>query len=261
MIAPSHVRLIFVTGTDTGVGKTLLTALLLHHLRSSGVPSLALKPFCSGTRADVSLLRMLQDRDLTAGEINPLYFAAPVAPLVAARRRQRAIRAGEVLPHIQTVAARLAATARLKSNHRESNTRSAVLLIEGAGGLLAPLGEGLSARELIARLHCDTLIVAPNRLGTINHTLLSVQALQHGTLGSSKARKRLSRRRPGPLKVVLMDQPSPDSSCSSNASILSELLAPVPLVSLPFLGPNRCTATAVKESAARVKETLQQILS
>lgn len=261
MIAPSHVRLIFVTGTDTGVGKTLLTALLLRHLRSSGVSALALKPFCSGTRRDVSLLRALQDRDLTPGEINPFYFAAPVAPLVAARRRRRAIRAGEVLRHIQNVAARLEATARLESNHRKSNALSAVLLIEGAGGLLAPLGEGFTARELIARLHCDTLIAARNRLGTINHTLLTIQALQHETLGSSRAGKRLSRRRSLPVKVVLMDQPNPDCSGSSNARVLAKLLAPVPLLRLPFLGPNRCTTTAVKESAVRVKGTLEEILS
>ena len=249
-----------MTGTDTGVGKTLLTALLLHHLRSSGVPALALKPFCSGTRADVSLLRTLQDHDLTAGEINPFYFAAPVAPLVAARRRQHAIRAGEVLQHVRTVAARLAATARSKRNQRGSNSRPAVLLVEGAGGLLAPLGEGLTARELIARLHCDTLIVARNRLGTINHTLLTVEALQSKRLRSSNARERPSRRQSRPPKIVLMDQPTPDCSCSSNASILAELLAPLPLLRLPFLGPNRCTATAVKESAARVKKTLERIL-
>src|SRR5262245_24470769 len=61
----SSTEIIFVTGTDTGVGKTLLTALLLHHLRESGCHALATKPFCSGSRADVELLQSLQSGELS----------------------------------------------------------------------------------------------------------------------------------------------------------------------------------------------------
>ena len=118
-------RLVFVTGTDTGVGKTLVTALLLHHLRQRGCHALAMKPFCSGGTQDVDLLHRLQQGELSRREINPFYFAEPVAPLVAARRRRRRISAGDVLRRIRAV-----------------QRRCGCLLIEGAGGLMAPLGAG-----------------------------------------------------------------------------------------------------------------------
>src|SRR5215471_13308077 len=70
-------RLIFITGTDTGVGKTVLSAMLLSHLRAGGCHALGLKPFCSGARADVDLLRAVQARELTREEINPFYFPEP----------------------------------------------------------------------------------------------------------------------------------------------------------------------------------------
>src|SRR5205823_6159208 len=84
-------RAIFITGTDTGVGKTVLTACLLHHLLQSGMDVLAMKPFCSGSRADVDLLQALQGSRLPDQEMNPFYFSDPVAPLVAARQARRKI--------------------------------------------------------------------------------------------------------------------------------------------------------------------------
>jgi dethiobiotin synthetase len=94
-------RIIFITGTDTGVGKTVFTGLLLHHFRTSGCHALAMKPFCSGNRADVNLLKSLQDGELTVDEINPYYFLEPVAPLVSTRKYNRVIRLSEVLQHIK----------------------------------------------------------------------------------------------------------------------------------------------------------------
>src|SRR5579859_7771518 len=84
-------KIIFITGTDTGVGKTVFTSLLLHHLRKSGVYALAMKPFCSGGRGDVWLLRAMQDGELSEEEINPFHFPEPVAPLVSARQHKRRI--------------------------------------------------------------------------------------------------------------------------------------------------------------------------
>src|SRR5579859_28442 len=85
------VRIIFVTGTDTGVGKTVLMGLLLAHLRRRGAAAFALKPFCSGSRRDVQLLHALQNRELQAGEINPFYFPEPVAPVASARQPGRGV--------------------------------------------------------------------------------------------------------------------------------------------------------------------------
>src|ERR1044071_5568543 len=112
-------KIIFVTGTDTGVGKTVFTGLLLHHLLKNGRDALAMKPFCSGDRGDVKLLRAMQNGKLTEDEINPFYFREPVAPLVASRQNSRLISLEEVVRRIREIAA-----------------RCDILLVEGAGGLL-----------------------------------------------------------------------------------------------------------------------------
>lgn len=213
----SQARIIFITGTDTGVGKTLLTGLLLDHLRQSGCHALAMKPFCSGSHADTEFLRAVQDGELTIEEITPFFFAEPLAPLVAARRHHRLIRLAEVLRQINRIA-----------------SRCECLLIEGIGGLLVPLGEGFKVRDLIARLDCEVVLVSCNRLGTINHTLLTVEALR--TLENKG------------LKAVLMSHNNKDGSTPSNQRILTELLAPTPVLSVPFLGSNVKRFGVLKES-------------
>lgn len=223
-------RIIFITGTDTGVGKTLLTGLLLHHLRQSGCHALAMKPFCCGGRADAELLRPIQDGELTLDDINPFFFAEPVAPLVAARKHHCSIRVTEVLRRITRVA-----------------SRCECLLIEGIGGVLVPLGEGFTVLDLVAKLGCGAIVVSRNRLGTINHTLLTIGALQAAGIEG--------------LKTVLMSSARADSSTASNSQMLSELLAPVPVFELPFLGSNPSRLEALKTSQKKVKKTLAQILA
>lgn len=222
-------RIIFITGTDTGVGKTLLTGLLLHHLRREGMPALAMKPFCSGGTADVELLQMVQDGELTFREINPFYFSEPIAPLVAARRRGRRIGLDSVLGAIQAIA-----------------RRSPCLLIEGSGGLLVPLGEDYTVADLIAKLDCEVVIVSRNRLGTVNHTLLTAEALQHIGIQS--------------FKIALMNGSQRDFSSRSNAETLTGLLAPIPVVSVPFLCKNPLQPEAIKKQAKKVKKILARIL-
>ena len=229
MSRTGQARIIFVTGTDTGVGKTLLTGLLLHHLRQSGCHALAMKPFCSGSRADTEFLQTVQEGDLTSNEITPFFFAEPLAPLVAARRQHRAIALPEVLQSIGCVA-----------------DRCQSLLIEGIGGLLVPLGEGFTVRDLIARLHCEVIVVSCNRLGTINHTLLTVEAL--GTLENKG------------LKVVLMSHNNLDASINSNRRILAEFLAPTPVIAIPFLGRNLTRIAALKNSENKIQKSLALVL-
>jgi len=259
-------RIIFITGTDTGVGKTVLTALLISHLRQNGSPALALKPFCSGGRGDAELLHALQNRDLSLDEINPFHFSEPLAPLAAARKHNQRISANTVLNHVKSVARCLAS--------REFRIRSSkfshpfipppsTLLIEGAGGLLSPLGEPNShpqfkvqssnyytALDLIDALKCDIILVAPNRLGLINHTLLAIRALQSHNLRSTK--------------VVLIDILPPQHSTldtRSNPSILTELLFPISLFSIPYLTKNPGKTEQIQKFAKKLKKTLAQILA
>lgn len=244
-------RIIFITGTDTGVGKTVATALLLQHLRNTGARAFALKPFCSGGRADAQLLCALQDRDLTLDEVNPFYFPEPVAPLISARRHKRGVPLDRVVEYINSTASLLASGARATKNSKLKTKN--FLLIEGSGGLLVPLGEDYTVLDLIARLACDVVVVSRNQLGTINHTLLTVQALR-----PAPAPLHLSARRPAPVvrAVALMDAVSRDLSRRSNPAILSELLAPIPLVTVPFLGRNCERISAVKKNAKKLQKTL-----
>ena len=94
-------RIVFITGTDTGVGKTLLTAMLLAHLRDCGVNALAMKPFCSGGTTDLHVLNEIQGNELTNAEINPFYFTEPVAPLVAARKHRQKIKLPDAAREIE----------------------------------------------------------------------------------------------------------------------------------------------------------------
>jgi dethiobiotin synthetase len=249
---PRPPRIIFITGTDTGVGKTLLTALLLSHLRGHKCAALAMKPFCSGGRADAELLHALQDGDLTLDEINPFCFAEPVAPLVAACKHRLSLQFEEVVERIQAVASRLT-VAKSKTSNQKSKSRSC-LLIEGSGGLLVPLGEGYSVLDLIVRLRCETIIVSRNQLGTLNHTLLTVRALQNALLPDSTNPYHL------PIKVALMAAPHPDPSSASNPLMLAELLAPIPLIRLPFLGPRCQSASAISACAVRLRSSLAALL-
>src|SRR5258706_15394841 len=114
----------FITGTDTGVGKTVLTALLTRFLRERGTNTAALKPVCAGGRDDARALHAAMDGALALDEINPWHFRAPLAPRLAARRERRRLKLAPVLAHTRAL-----------------QTRFDLVLMEGAGGLLSPLGE------------------------------------------------------------------------------------------------------------------------
>jgi dethiobiotin synthetase len=257
-------KIVFITGTDTGVGKTLLTALLLCHLRAQGSRALALKPFCSGSRADAQLLHDLQGGDLALEEVNPFYFPEPVAPLVSARKHKNQIPLDEVVQHIQAIASRAAQISRLPAGRlRTQNSKLKTqnyLLIEGSGGLFVPLGEGYTVRDLIARLDCEVIVVSRNKLGTINHTLLTVHALRDPVSRARFPVRHSPLRTPhSALKVVLMGSPAPDVSSASNGLILSELIAPIPFILVPFVGPRACRVSAVRKHAGRLKALLAQV--
>lgn len=222
-------RIIFITGTGTGVGKTVLTALLLRFLREEGHQALAMKPFCSGSRADARLLQGLQASDLTLPDTNPFHFRLPLAPWVAAKKSG-----------VTPVPLRHALAA-----IRRHGKRCEILLVEGCGGVLAPLGDDYAAAELISRLGCQTVIVAPNCLGTINHTLLTTKYLQ--TIGAQD------------IKIVMMPVEKPDMSARSNIGAIRELLPGIPVFALPYLGRNAAKAAWVKKNVKKVKIMLAQL--
>lgn len=218
-------RIIFITGTDTGVGKTIFTGLLVHHLRERGVHALAMKPFCSGGRGDVKLLRAMQGAEISEDEINPFYFPKPVAPLVDARRSKRLISLVQVIRKIKTLAA-----------------RCECLLVEGSGGLLVPLGEKYLVSDVIKRLNCEVIVIARNQLGTINHTLLTVNALKRFGVQN--------------IAIALVGTSKKDASVEKNGAVLREFLGEIAVRDVKFLGKNANKIGVLKKCVKKMKKTL-----
>jgi dethiobiotin synthetase len=184
-------RTFFITGTDTGVGKTVFTVSLLRSLRQKGANAAAFKPICSGGRDDARKIFAVSDGALSLDEINPWHFRAAIAPSLAARKEKKKVKLVQAAAYV-----------------RAMQKRFEILLVEGAGGLLSPLGENFNSRDLILAARAVPVIVAPNRLGVVNQVLLTLEALPKNY--RSKAR------------VVLMPTPKPDGSTKSNAQLLTE---------------------------------------
>jgi dethiobiotin synthetase len=222
-------QIVFVTGTDTGVGKTLITALLLHHLRTNGIEAVAIKPFCSGDTSDVRLLQGLQRGTLSDHEVNPYSFREPIAPLVAARRQGLRVTLRQVLRHLVSLQA-----------------RAEVVLVEGAGGLLTPLGEGFSLNDLVVRcIDSRVIVVARNRLGAINHTLLTVERLKQAGISA--------------VEVVLTGDELGDASARTNRGTIREIIDPIEVRLIPCLGPDASCPSAWQKKGKNLKKTLAQL--
>ncbi|KGM56848.1 dethiobiotin synthetase [Lysobacter arseniciresistens ZS79] len=168
--SPAHVPPYFyVTGTDTGVGKSLVSAALLHALRARGVRAVGMKPVASGCERtadgwrneDALLLQAASDPRPVYGDINPYALRAPVAPELALRDD------GVEL----SLAALVAAYARLAAQAER-------VVVEGVGGWMAPLSDTLDQLDLVRALRLPVVLVVGLRLGCINHARLTVRALQ-----------------------------------------------------------------------------------
>lgn len=159
---------LFVTGTDTEVGKTILCACLIAAMCAGGLRVIAHKPIVTGLDEpggdwppDHELLGSLCG--MPAEQVSPLRYGPAVSPHLAAALAGEPVASPELL-----ATARAAAATAIDAD--------AVLMVEGAGGLLAPLTDTLSMRALAADLALPVLIAARPGLGTINHTLLSLEA-------------------------------------------------------------------------------------
>jgi dethiobiotin synthetase len=213
-------RILVVTGTDTGVGKTVLVCLLARLLRARQVSVAACKPVASGGRSDARRIRAALDGAQTLDEINPFHFRAPLAPRVASRREHRRVHLADILLRI-----------------RRLSRRSHVSLIEGAGGLLSPLGDDFNTRDLIARLRAIPIIVAPNRLGAVNHVLLTLAALPLPAVPQAQ--------------VVLVGPRRATSASRSNPELLREFIPGRRLHVLPWIACPQDAVNALEGSAFR----------
>lgn len=165
-VAPKGV---FVAGTDTGVGKTLVACALLHGFAACGLRVVAMKPVAAGAlrrrgvwhNEDVAQLCAAANVDAPQSVVNPYCFAPPIAPHIAAQEAGVAIR-----------------MAVIEKNYARLGRGADLVVVEGVGGLLVPLGRRLNAADIPARLGLPVVLVVGLRLGCLNHALLTVEALQ-----------------------------------------------------------------------------------
>ena len=206
-------RGVFVTGTDTGVGKTLVACALAAWCRRHGLDAGVMKPIATGgvrragryvSEDALRLARAAASRDPWP-LINPVCYREPLAPWTASRRSGRPIRFEPIL----------AAAKQLRARHE-------VLIVEGVGGWLVPLTARRTVGDLAGRLQLPVVLVARAGLGTLNHTLLSLEAIRRSGLSV--------------LGVILNHAQRPRSSmarlaASTNVGLLRRL------TSVPVVGP------------------------
>jgi len=163
--AGSAKRGIFITGTDTAVGKTLVTAALAWSLKELGVDVGVMKPVETGVAkrqlSDAGRLKLMAQVSDSLDLIRPYAFRLPVAPLDAARAEHRTIKISTTMRAYRTL-----------------QTLHEVLLVEGAGGLHVPMTPALNVLDLIEKLNAPVLVVGRVGLGGVNHALLTLGALR-----------------------------------------------------------------------------------
>lgn len=150
----------FITGTDTGVGKTYVTRLILEHLRAEGRDAVGYKPVACGDREDAFILSAVSG-GIDLDEINPVYFNTAVAPYVAAMLENRTVSSAELLAGFHHLAGKYAQ-----------------VIVEGAGGWEVPLAPNYRVSDLAAELGLPIVVVAGNKLGALNHIILTVNAIR-----------------------------------------------------------------------------------
>lgn len=161
-------RGLFVTGTDTGAGKTIVSAALLAAMRAAGEPVVAHKPVVTGLDEpqgewppDHELLGLAAGMD--PDDVAPLRFGPAVSPHLAAAMAEQPIEPAELV-------------ANAREATRRAADRKGALIVEGVGGLLVPLTDDFTVRDLAVELGLPLLIAARPGLGTVNHTLLTLHA-------------------------------------------------------------------------------------
>ena len=219
------VRDLLVTGTDTGVGKTVIAAALVTALRTRGVRAIGFKPVETGITADEDsdsevLARASGERIVIAQPL--LRLPEPLAPAVAAER------AGvELDPD--------AIEARIRDLRREGYT----VVVEGAGGVMVPLGWGFTVLDIAQSCDLDAIVVARAGLGTLNHVALTVMVL---------------RSREIPIRGIVLNgrSDSPDLAESTNPAALSRMLHGLRVVEVPRV----LTGNGVQSAAQIVSRLL-----
>ena len=195
---------LFITGTDTGVGKTEVTAAIARRWRREGRSFAVCKPVATGAVADDTRRLGLAAGDADLAAITPFVFAEPAAPPVAARLAGRTLTLEELSGAVE---------------RRKQGVEA--VLVEGVGGLLCPLTDTETVADLVGRLDLAMVVVARRGLGTLNHTLLTLE---------------IARRRGLRVRGVVVNETSPVTSAAERTNVeeLSRRLFVPVLAVIPY---------------------------
>jgi dethiobiotin synthetase len=190
---------VFVTGTDTHIGKTYVSALILEELREHGRKVIGLKPVSSGDREDAQKLWQAAGGGIDLEVVNPVVYRTPVAPYTAGQLEGPPLVLEAMVTQI--------------TQAREGYDFT---LVEGAGGWEVPLGKGFGIPDLAREVGLPVVVVVANWLGAINHALLTVKAIEQAGLQCAG---------------VILNHPvaERDVAAVTNRAILDELL-PFPIL-------------------------------
>jgi dethiobiotin synthetase len=202
---------IFITGTDTGVGKTLVAAALALHLKKRGRSVGVMKPIETGCSAgkeawsDAARLRSIVESEEPLGAVCPYSFELPVAPLTAAQLSDQSINPDTI-----------------KKIYRLLSSRYECMVVEGVGGVHVPITKRNNVMDLVKQLRLPVVVVGRSGLGGINHALLTIEAL---------------RRKKIPMIALVLNRTEPVRSGLARAQERSTVEVLRKQAGVPVLGP------------------------
>ena len=207
----SSPRGVFITATDTGVGKTLVTSALVAHLTQRGIDVGVMKPIETGVlrstkaQSDGARLRRTAGSHDPIVEVCPYVFRLPMAPLSAARAEGVTVRVATIMRAFRT----------LQSRHE-------VMLVEGVGGVHVPITSSLDVSDLIYRMKLPALVVGRVSLGGINHALLTLRALRQRNIS---------------VLALVLNQTLPAKTATAREQERSTVRLLRQLAGVPVIGP------------------------
>jgi len=222
-----------IVGTDTEVGKTVFTGLLSYNLYHRGLHVEVVKPFCSGSKADIEFLgRSVDSTDLD--RLNYWFTDEPISPAAWELRNNKNIEFTNLLSE-------------LSGNAEKQNYD--IFLVEGVGGLLAPITSEFTVASLGQELGCNLIIVAANRVGVINHVLLTVEAALSRGLSV--------------ICIILIGQEEPDASADNNAELIRMHMPNIVdfngIYEFPWLGEDADNPELIVNNIKKAESVLKEV--
>ncbi|WP_309488724.1 dethiobiotin synthase [Oceaniferula flava] len=152
---------LFITGTDTGAGKTYVSSLIIEALRAEGHKAVGYKPICCGGREDAYALKQASGDEVDLERVNPCWMRTPAAPYVAGMFENRELEIPSLVQGCHDLA----------SDHE-------LVIAEGVGGWMVPISKEYMVADLARDIGLPVVLVVGNKLGALNQTLLTVQAMR-----------------------------------------------------------------------------------